>query len=75
LKFNQRKCFAARSSDDASSDSSVDLFAAQTLGEKLEQGGVQLALGAELRRVRGEERQDFPIVGHVDPRPFPRQGC
>jgi hypothetical protein len=43
-------------------------------GEELEQGGVQLPLIVELRRVRGEKRQDFPVIRHWDPRAFPSSG-
>src|SRR5262249_35131721 len=40
----------------------------QALGEELEQRRMQLALGGKLRRIRGEEREDFPIIRHRQPR-------
>src|SRR5262249_37289031 len=39
----------------------------QALGEELEQRRMQLALGGKLRRIRGEEREDFPIIRHRQP--------
>src|SRR5262249_11236343 len=51
------------------------LFRTQTLGEELEQRRMQLALGGKLRRIRGEEREDFPIIRHRQPRtPWRKRG-
>ena len=49
------------------------LIVPQTLGEKLKQGGVQLALGWKLRWVGGKKTQDLPVIGHnASPVLFPQ---
>src|SRR5215469_15773288 len=53
----------------------LGLFRTQALGEELEQRRMQLALGGKLRRIRGEEREDFPIIRHRQPRtPWRKRG-